>query len=762
VAYVSLYRKFRPQTFSDVVGQEHVVRTLVHAIEEDRLHHAYLFTGPRGTGKTSTARILAKAVNCEQGPTPTPCNECGSCTAITDGSSVDVIELDMASHGGVDDARELRDRALFAPAGSRRKVYILDEVHMASTAAFNALLKLVEEPPSHILFAMATTDPQKVIPTILSRVQRLDLRRVAATELGAHVRAVCAAEGATIEDGAVETVVRAGDGSVRDTLSVLEQVVAFAGAEVTAHAVEQVLGLTPGERVAETVERLAARDLAGLLSAVQGLLDAGYDLRRFTLDLVQHLRDLLVLQAAPDRPDLVDATDERRRLLLGQTRLLPSEAMLRAVEVLAETVAEQRQGSPRLPLELALARLAVPGADGDVSELADRVARLEATATRTSPARAASETASAWRAAPSADMDVAALDADAARPDAHAVPPDAHAAPPDAHAAPPDAHAVPPDAHAVPPDAHAVPPDAHAVPPDAHAAPPVADAGSSDGDAVPPPDEHAVPPDAHETATAASPAAEDPVASVGASIPAEQEPSPGGGEPAADDGGPATVGSGDALARISSSPASESAAFDLDGLRDAWPGVLELVRQRSRRMHAIIEPAVLVALGDGILTMRYAKRYASFHAANARKGEAADALRAAIRQATGLSVRLDVRVEGEDERRRPTPPLVTPADARTPVLDRPPPVGRPTRGPRDAAQDGASPADRPSRTDRDTGEPRSADVPSREPHPSPEEQAEVREAEAASVPPPDPEDVDALLAAELDARLVDEQPPLDA
>jgi DNA polymerase III subunit gamma/tau len=776
VAYVSLYRKFRPQTFSDVVGQEHVVRTLVHAIEEDRLHHAYLFTGPRGTGKTSTARILAKAVNCEQGPTPTPCNECGSCTAITDGSSVDVIELDMASHGGVDDARELRDRALFAPAGSRRKVYILDEVHMASTAAFNALLKLVEEPPSHILFAMATTDPQKVIPTILSRVQRLDLRRVAATELGAHVRAVCAAEGATIEDGAVETVVRAGDGSVRDTLSVLEQVVAFAGAEVTAHAVEQVLGLTPGERVAETVERLAARDLAGLLSAVQGLLDAGYDLRRFTLDLVQHLRDLLVLQAAPDRPDLVDATDERRRLLLGQTRLLPSEAMLRAVEVLAETVAEQRQGSPRLPLELALARLAVPGADGDVSELADRVARLEATATRTSPARAASETASAWRAAPSADMDVAALDADAARPDAHAVPPDAHAAPPDAHAVPPDAHAAPPDAHAVPPDAHAappdahavppdahaVPPDAHAVPPDAHAAPPVADAGSSDGDAVPPPDEHAVPPDAHETATAASPAAEDPVASVGASIPAEQEPSPGGGEPAADDGGPATVGSGDALARISSSPASESAAFDLDGLRDAWPGVLELVRQRSRRMHAIIEPAVLVALGDGILTMRYAKRYASFHAANARKGEAADALRAAIRQATGLSVRLDVRVEGEDERRRPTPPLVTPADARTPVLDRPPPVGRPTRGPRDAAQDGASPADRPSRTDRDTGEPRSADVPSREPHPSPEEQAEVREAEAASVPPPDPEDVDALLAAELDARLVDEQPPLDA
>ncbi|HSK22069.1 MAG TPA: DNA polymerase III subunit gamma/tau, partial [Egicoccus sp.] len=390
MAYVSLYRKYRPQTFGEVVGQQHVIQTLVHAIETDRLHHAYLFTGPRGTGKTSTARLLAKAINCEDGPTPTPCGTCEHCTSIADGSSVDVIELDMASHGGVDDARELRDRALYAPARARRKVYILDEVHMASTAAFNALLKLIEEPPSHVLFAMATTDPQKVLPTILSRVQRLDLRRVSASDVAGNVRRICDAEGYTIDDGAVEAVVRAGDGSLRDTQSVLEQVLAFAGTTVTAEAVGQVLGHTPADRVFETVELVAGRDLAGLFGMVQGLLDEGHDLRRFTLDLVQHLRDLLVLQVASDRPDLVDATDDRRRQLQAQTAALPRESLLRAVGLLAETVVEQRQGSPRLPLELTLARLAVPGAAGDVAGLADRVARLESTGSVRPTAAAAS------------------------------------------------------------------------------------------------------------------------------------------------------------------------------------------------------------------------------------------------------------------------------------------------------------------------------------------------------------------------------------
>ena len=208
MAYQSLYRRYRPGSFADVVGQAPVVRTLTNAITEDRLHHAYLFTGPRGTGKTSIARILAKAVNCVDGPTPAPCGTCESCVTVTAGTSLDVIELDMASHGGVDDARDLRERAQFAPTTGRRKVYILDEVHMASTAAFNALLKLIEEPPAHVLFAMATTDPQKVLPTILSRVQRLDLRRVDAEDVAAHVVRIVTAEGGTIEESAVDAVVK--------------------------------------------------------------------------------------------------------------------------------------------------------------------------------------------------------------------------------------------------------------------------------------------------------------------------------------------------------------------------------------------------------------------------------------------------------------------------------------------------------------------------------------------------------------------------
>jgi DNA polymerase-3 subunit gamma/tau len=360
VAYQSLYRRYRPGSFVDIVGQAAVVRTLTNAITEDRLHHAYLFTGPRGTGKTSIARILAKAVNCVDGPTPSPCGTCESCMTITAGTSLDVIELDMASHGGVDDARDLRERAQFAPTTGRRKVYILDEVHMASTAAFNALLKLIEEPPGHVLFAMATTDPHKVLPTILSRVQRLDLRRVDAQDVAAHVVRIVTAEGSTIEEAAVDAVVRAGDGSVRDTLSILEQVLAFAGGGVTAEHVAQVLGTTPGGTITDVVERLVTGDLAGLLTTVARLVDEGQDLRRFTLDLVGRLRDLLVLQAAPDHPELVDATREQRDRLVEQAGRLPRERVLAALETLAGTVVEQRLGAPRLPLELALAQLMMP------------------------------------------------------------------------------------------------------------------------------------------------------------------------------------------------------------------------------------------------------------------------------------------------------------------------------------------------------------------------------------------------------------------
>ncbi|MFN2555877.1 MAG: DNA polymerase III subunit gamma/tau [Nitriliruptorales bacterium] len=378
MGYLSLYRKYRPQSFEEIVGQRHVTQTLVNALSDNRLHHAFLLTGPRGTGKTSTARILAKAVNCTEGPTSVPCQVCELCVAIADGSSIDVIELDMASHGGVDDARELRERALFVPARARRKVYILDEVHMASSAAFNALLKLIEEPPPHVLFAMATTDLQKVLPTIMSRVQRLDLRRVNSDDLADHLRRVAALEGLQVSDDAVEAMVRASEGSVRDGLSILEQVAAFAGGLVDAGHVAQVLGHTPAQCIFEAVALLAARDLAGLLALVQGLLDDGHDLRRFAFDLVGHIRDLLVLQVAPQRPDLVEGTAEQRARLLSQAPLLTRDTLLGAVDVLAETIAEMRRGPARLPLEFALARIALSETKGEIGALADRVAALEA------------------------------------------------------------------------------------------------------------------------------------------------------------------------------------------------------------------------------------------------------------------------------------------------------------------------------------------------------------------------------------------------
>jgi DNA polymerase III subunit gamma/tau len=391
VAHVSLYRKYRPQTFAEVVGQDHVTTTLSGAVTEDRLHHAYLFTGPRGTGKTSTARILAKAVNCVEGPTPTPCNACDQCRAITSGSSVDVIEIDAASHGGVDDVRDLRDRVAFAPASARRKVYIVDECHMLSTAGWNAFLKTVEEPPGHVLFVFATTEPHKVLDTILSRTQRFDFKRVPAGVLADHVRSLAAAEGLTLDAGAVDLVVRAGDGSVRDTLSVLDQVVAFTGTTVGVDDVAEVLGAVPADLLAQMAELIASGDAAGLAVLVGLLSEQGQDLRQFAREAVEHLRRLLLLQVAPDA-GLVDATPDQLAALQRQAGRLGRIELLRAVELLAEAQAQMRRGNTRLPLEVALFKAALPESSADHAALAarmDRLERLGATGASTAAAPAA-------------------------------------------------------------------------------------------------------------------------------------------------------------------------------------------------------------------------------------------------------------------------------------------------------------------------------------------------------------------------------------
>ena len=809
----ALYRKHRPQTFAEVVGQGHVTETLASEVVADRIAHAYLFAGPRGTGKTTTARILAKAINCEAGPTATPCNTCRQCTEITDGSSVDVIELDMASHGGVDDARELRDRALFAPASARRKIYILDEVHMASTAAFNALLKMIEEPPEHVMFAMATTDPQKVLPTIMSRVQRLDLRRVSAAAVAGNVRALCEAEGYRIEDGAVEAIVRAGDGSLRDTQSVLEQVLAYAGTEVTADAVQQVLGATPTEKVAEVVDRLAARDVAGLLAGVQRLVDDGHDLRRFTLDLVGHVRDLLVLGAAPEHPDLVDATDERRRLLQEQATALPADTLLRAVRVLSATVTEQRLGSPRLPLELALATLVVPSERAQIDELTDRLARLEA-GTFPAPASATPQTPPPVRESPpaaesqparrSAAVAAASLDPEpeAAERDAEQVgadtPPSADDEPSQVagdDAAPlvaepadsasgsevdepgPDlvAEGGPPtpedgiDAATVDAGQRDEPAsDATTARASAEAVAVTTGSGGRDADADA---DTAEVPDAGSAAGAAGVTGAGEDAGVDGAVGAattDREAADAGPEVAGDEEG--------------SDVTSDATGDELALIEQRWDAILDAVREGSRRHHAVFVPAKPVRAGRGILTLRYGRRYASFHAANAGGGDYATAMQQAIERVCGLRMRLEISVEGDDDRRRPLPPSLTPDDARTAVLhgdEAPEGTGAAGAAGSDRADAGGhgEAADRGGAVDHqgvdhpgadhqgadDPAAPRSMPSVSGDDNADEhDEEIDVREAEATAATTSDPEQVGRLLADELGAELVDERrPPSD-
>ena len=423
---MALYRTYRPARLDDVVGQEHVTGPLRRALENDRVHHAYLFSGPRGCGKTSTARILARSLNCEQGPTPDPCGVCQSCLDLAPQGpgSIDVIELDAASHGGVDDTRELRERAMFAPASSRYKIYIIDEAHMVTTQGFNALLKLVEEPPPHVRFVFATTEVEKVLPTIRSRTHNYTFRLVPLRTLQQHLATVCEAEGVPAEPAALALVARAGAGSVRDSLSVLGQVISGSGPEgVTyAEAVAQ-LGMTDAALLDDTVDALADHDGSGLFTVIDRVIDAGHDPRRFVTDLLERFRDLIVLTNVPDAAErgLIEAPEDQIAREVEQASRFGLAELTRAAEVTSAALSELRGATaPRLHLELMAARLLLPAADSDEASMRARLDQLErrvASAPVTSaPAAAAAAAAAPSAVPPTSPATTSAPKTDAPRP----------------------------------------------------------------------------------------------------------------------------------------------------------------------------------------------------------------------------------------------------------------------------------------------------------------------------------------------------------
>ena len=380
---LALYRRYRPETFQEVIGQDHVTEPLRAALAANRVNHAYLFSGPRGCGKTTSARILARSLNCAQAPVSDPCGECDSCRELARGGpgSMDVIEIDAASHGKVEDARDLREKAFFAPVRDRYKVYIIDEAHMVTAQGFNALLKLVEEPPPHLRFIFATTEPDKVLPTIRSRTHHYPFRLIPPRLLSDYLTQLAGEEGVAIEPAALPLVVRAGAGSARDTLSVLDQLLGGAGeAGVTHKLATDLLGFTPDSLLDEVVEAFASRDGAAVFSVVDKVVETGQDPRRFTEDLLRRLRDLVIVTAVPDAPatGLIDVPQDAGERLVAQAARFGAIELSRAADIISDGLTEMRGATaPRLLLELLCARVLLPSADHTSEGVMARLERLE-------------------------------------------------------------------------------------------------------------------------------------------------------------------------------------------------------------------------------------------------------------------------------------------------------------------------------------------------------------------------------------------------
>ena len=404
---LALYRKYRPSVFADVIGQEHVTVPLSNALESGKTHHAYLFSGPRGCGKTSSARIMARSLNCEKGPTPNPCGKCQSCNDLVANGpgSIDVIELDAATHGLVDDARDLRDKAFFAPVQSKYKIYIIDEAHQLGPGAANALLKVVEEPPAHVIFIFATTEPEKLISTISSRTHHYPFRLVPPGILATHLEKVCESEGVKVDKGVIPLVVRASGGSVRDALSVLGQLLAGAGKDGVSYEIAiQLLGFTDGALLDDAMDAISARDGATLFKTVDRVIESGHDPRRFTQDLLERLRDLMIvdaLDATNANSILRELPDDQLERMRVQAKNIGQASLSRAADIAAEGLTQMRGATaPRLILELICGRILLPMSDGSESGLLARIERLERVESIAPQTRAAAPAAKAPAAAP--------------------------------------------------------------------------------------------------------------------------------------------------------------------------------------------------------------------------------------------------------------------------------------------------------------------------------------------------------------------------
>ncbi|MEU6865236.1 DNA polymerase III subunit gamma and tau [Streptomyces sp. NPDC046876] len=563
---LALYRRYRPESFAEVIGQEHVTVPLMQALRNNRVNHAYLFSGPRGCGKTTSARILARCLNCEQGPTPDPCGACQSCRDLARNGpgSIDVIEIDAASHGGVDDARDLREKAFFGPASSRYKIYIIDEAHMVTSAGFNALLKVVEEPPEHLKFIFATTEPEKVIGTIRSRTHHYPFRLVPPGTLRDYLGEVCGREGAKVEDGVLPLVVRAGAGSVRDSMSVMDQLLAGAADEGVTYAMAtSLLGYTDGSLLDSVVDAFAAGDGAAAFEVVDRVVEGGNDPRRFVADLLERLRDLVILAAVPDAAEkgLIDAPADVVERMQAQASVFGAAELSRAADLVNTGLTEMRGAtSPRLQLELICARVLLPAAFDDERSFQARLDRLERSGP---PVSAALPSAAVPAAAPPAMGYVPG-------PEAHPMAPAAPQAAPAAPTAPPAAPAP------VAAPAAVQPPAAAPAPAPAPAAAPASAPGAWPGAAQP-----------GSGARGAWPSAATPgqgvPAPAAAPAPADRAPAPAAAAPAA----PAAAAP------------SPGMAAGVGQVQAMWPGILEAVKNRRRFTWILLSQNAQVTGFDG-------------------------------------------------------------------------------------------------------------------------------------------------------------------